>query len=75
LLVVGQLQAITRPVYGFDVPRMAGIGFHLGSQVSDVYANSFDVVVGVVTPHFFENFAGRYCLTVALEQAVQQLEL
>ena len=54
---------------------MAGIGFRFGSQVSDVYANSFDVVVGVVTPHFFENFAGRDCLTVALEQAVQQLEL
>ena len=75
LLVAGQFEAVTGPVYGFDVPRMAGIGFHLGSQVSDVYANCFDVVVWVVAPDFFENFAGRDCLTVALQQAVQQLEL
>ena len=37
-------------------------------------ANRFDVVVGLVSPHFFEDQRGGHGLTVALEQAVEQLE-
>ncbi len=54
---------------------MARIGLELGAQVTDVNANRFNIVIGIVAPHLFKDFTGGYRLAVALHQAMQQLKL
>ena len=52
---------------------MTGVGFHFGSQMADMNPNGFNVIIWVVSPNFFQNFAGCNSLAMALQQAMQQL--
>ena len=75
-LVVGrELEAVAGAVDGLDETGLAGVGFELGAQVADVDPDGFDVVVGLVAPDLLEDQGGGDGLAVALEQAMEKLEL
>jgi hypothetical protein len=50
---------------------MAGIWFEFGTKMANVNANRFDIVIGIVTPNFPQNFAGGNSLSVTLQKTVQ----
>ncbi len=75
LFLAGKLQAIASAVDGFDEPRLAGIGLELGAEMTHVHTDGFDVIVGLITPHLFEDQRGGHRLPMALEQAMKQLKL
>ena len=69
-----EFEAVAGSIHRFDESRFARIGLQLRSQMANVNADGLDVVVGFVSPNFFENERWRDGLTVALQQTMQEFE-